>query len=184
MSLSWIVFFVGTAGIAVFSWRFSIRSGRYHGVARFFAFESLLALFLLNRPYWFERPGTALHLLSWLFLFVSLGLAGFGARQLFRRGRPEGQLENTTRLVTTGLFRFIRHPLYASLFYFGLGIWLKSVTPDDVRPGRSGCGRRLPDGENRRRRDESSLRRRICGLHEKDQAVCAFPFLKPLPVRP
>lgn len=130
MSLSWIAFFIGTVGIAAFSWRFSIRAGRYHGVARFFAFESLLALFLLNRPYWFERPGTALHLLSWLFLFVSLGLAGFGARQLFRVGKPEGQIENTTRLVTTGLYRWIRHPLYASLLYLGLGIWLKRVGPE------------------------------------------------------
>lgn len=129
MSLSWIAFFIGTAGIAVFSWRFSILAGRYHGVARFFAFESLLALFLLNRPFWFDRPWTILHLLAWLMLFVSLGLAGFGARQLFRGGRPKGQLENTTRLVTTGLFALIRHPLYASLFYLGLGIWLKSVTP-------------------------------------------------------
>ncbi|MCX6561647.1 MAG: isoprenylcysteine carboxylmethyltransferase family protein, partial [Candidatus Aminicenantes bacterium] len=94
-----------------------------------FAFESLLAIFLLNRPFWFDRPLMALHLLSWLFLFVSLGLAGFGARQLFRGGKPEGQLENTTRLVTTGLFGLIRHPLYASLFYLGLGIWLKAVTP-------------------------------------------------------
>jgi protein-S-isoprenylcysteine O-methyltransferase Ste14 len=124
---SWIAFLAGTAGLAVFSWRFSIRAGRYHGVARFFAFESLLALFLLNRPYWFVQPWAPLHLLSWLFLFVSLGLAGFGSRQLFGRGRPKGQLENTTRLVTTGLFRFIRHPLYASLFYLGLGIWLKRI---------------------------------------------------------
>ena len=129
MSLSWIAFFVGTAGIAVFSWRFSIRAGRYHGIARFFAFESLLALFLLNRPYWFARPLTPVHLLSWLLLIVAAGLAGFGARQLLRGGKPEGQIENMTRLVTTGLFALIRHPLYASLFYLGLGIWLKSVTP-------------------------------------------------------
>lgn len=127
MSLSWVVFAAGSASIAVFTWRFSVRAGRYHGLARFFAFESLLGLFLLNRSFWFRRPFSPPQILSWTFLFLSLGLAVVGSLQLVRRGRPEGQIENTTKLVTTGFYRHIRHPLYASLLYLGLGIWLKRI---------------------------------------------------------
>jgi protein-S-isoprenylcysteine O-methyltransferase Ste14 len=43
-------------------------------------------------------------------------------------GRPDGQLENTTRLVVRGAYKFIRHPLYASIAFLGLGIFLKHVT--------------------------------------------------------
>ncbi|MDD8025715.1 MAG: isoprenylcysteine carboxylmethyltransferase family protein [Acidobacteriota bacterium] len=127
MSADLIVFLAGTAAIVVFSWRFSIRAGRYHGIARFFAFDGLWALFVINRRVWFARPFSPPQLLSWFFLFASLGLAVAGAWLLVRRGRPEGQIENTTKLVTTGLYRYLRHPLYASLFYLGLGIWLKGI---------------------------------------------------------
>jgi protein-S-isoprenylcysteine O-methyltransferase Ste14 len=40
--------------------------------------------------------------------------------------RPRGRKHERARRLT-GLFRFIRHPLYAALFYLGLGIWLKRV---------------------------------------------------------
>jgi protein-S-isoprenylcysteine O-methyltransferase Ste14 len=36
-------------------------------------------------------------------------------------------MENTTRLVTSGLYGVLRHPMYASLLYLGTGIWLKGV---------------------------------------------------------
>jgi len=40
--------------------------------------------------------------------------------------------EHTTSLVTTGIYRFIRHPMYASLLYLTLGIALKNPTPDSL----------------------------------------------------
>ncbi len=122
------VFLTGTAGIAVFSWRFSIRARRYHGVARFFAFEAVLTLLILNARHWFERPFTAIHLLSWLTLFGSLVPVALGTVLLVREGRPEGQWENTTRLVASGIYGSIRHPLYLSIALFGLGVFLKNVT--------------------------------------------------------
>jgi protein-S-isoprenylcysteine O-methyltransferase Ste14 len=48
---------------------------------------------------------------------------------LRREGRPQGDIENTTRLVTEGAYRYIRHPLYASLLCLAGGAWLKHVTP-------------------------------------------------------
>jgi protein-S-isoprenylcysteine O-methyltransferase Ste14 len=37
-------------------------------------------------------------------------------------------MEKTTRLVTIGPYRFIRHPMYASLLYLAWGIFLKHIT--------------------------------------------------------
>mgnify|MGYP001137403985 CR=1 FL=1 len=124
----WIVFVLGTAAFIIISWRHSIKARRYHGVARFFAFESILALFLLNIGFWFKEPFTFLHIFSWIFLAASLFLAIQGVYLLKKLGQPEGQFENTTRLVVSGAYKFIRHPLYGSLAFLGLGIFLKRVT--------------------------------------------------------
>jgi protein-S-isoprenylcysteine O-methyltransferase Ste14 len=43
-------------------------------------------------------------------------------------GKPQGDFENTSKLVTVGLYRFIRHPLYASLLFLGTGIFLKNIS--------------------------------------------------------
>ena len=45
---------LGTLFLVVFSWKFSIRAKRYHGIARFFAFESLLVMITLNSGPWFQ----------------------------------------------------------------------------------------------------------------------------------
>jgi protein-S-isoprenylcysteine O-methyltransferase Ste14 len=124
----WLFLLVGTAGIVVFSWFMSIKDRRYHGIPRFFAFESLLALFLHNVPYWFRNPFSVPQILSWILLAGSLVLVLHGSWLLVRLGRPEGHPENTTRLVETGAYRYIRHPLYGSLFLLGLGIFFKRMT--------------------------------------------------------
>ncbi len=36
--------------------------------------------------------------------------------------------ENTDKLVTTGIFRYIRHPMYSSLLFLAWGALLKSIT--------------------------------------------------------
>lgn len=125
----WAVIFLGTLFLIVFSWKFSIQAKRYHGVARFFAFESLLFLVTLNLDSWFRSPFSIQQIFSWFFLFISLYLAIHGALLLVKLGKPKGQLENTSRLVTSGLYGLIRHPLYASLLYLGFGIYLKQTIP-------------------------------------------------------
>jgi protein-S-isoprenylcysteine O-methyltransferase Ste14 len=35
-------------------------------------------------------------------------------------------LEKTTKLVTSGIYQYIRHPMYSSLLFLGLGIYFKS----------------------------------------------------------
>lgn len=128
MSISWVIFAAGSALIIWLSWAVSIRARRYHGIARFFAFESILALFLLNVRVWFHDPWSALHILSWIFLAGSILLAAGSISLYLKFAVPRGQFENSTRLVESGIYRFIRHPMYGSLILLGLGIFLKRVT--------------------------------------------------------
>lgn len=116
----------GTLFLAIYSWLVSIRHKRYHGIPRFFAFEGLFILLGMNYHVWFSDPFSFTHLLSWIFLIGSLLVAIIGFIQLHRRGRPKESFENTTKVVDTGIYKYIRHPLYLSLFMGGLGITLKS----------------------------------------------------------
>jgi len=97
-----------------------LRSTRVHGFYRFFALESVLIVVLLNAPAWFDHPGSPRQLLSWALLLGSAILPLHGFHLLRTSGAPRGRIEDTTRLVTRGVYRYIRHPLYCSLL---LGIW-------------------------------------------------------------
>lgn len=123
-----IIFVICTLGFLVFTWRFSIKAKRPHGIARFFAFECILLLVLLNSMIWFEDPLAWNQIVSWLVLILSLFLAIQGFLLLRLIGKPKGDFENTTRLVTSGLYRYIRHPLYASLLWLGTGVFLKNIS--------------------------------------------------------
>ncbi len=119
-----LLFLLFSIPILVLSWE-SLRRPRTHGFYRFFAFEAILALVLANREYWFQQPFSALQILSWLFLLASIVLAIHSFWLLRRIGRPQGGIENTTLLVASGAYRYIRHPLYASLVLFAAGAFLK-----------------------------------------------------------
>ena len=116
-----------TVFFLVITWRVSLKAGRYHGIYRFFSFESILILVLLNWRYWFDEPFAWHQIISWVLLIGSIVPAVEGFRLLRRVGRPEGQFENTTSLVKVGAYRYIRHPLYASLILLGLGIFFKQL---------------------------------------------------------
>lgn len=128
----WVVFVIASAGIINLS-RHALRNRRSHGFFRFFAFEALLILLLLNADSWFQQPFSIRQIISWSLLVGSLLLAIHGFTLLRQIGRPEKSIndatrlgiEKTTRLVTSGAYRYIRHPLYASLLFFSWGAFLK-----------------------------------------------------------
>lgn len=125
--LKLVLFVLGSIPITILSLP-SLRRPGSHGFFRFFAFESLLALTLLNFDAWLLQPGSALHILSWLVLLASAALVVHGFVMLKWVGQPEGEIEATTVLVTSGAYRYIRHPLYASLLFYGVGVFLKRLS--------------------------------------------------------
>lgn len=104
----------------------SLRQPGSHGFYRFFAWEIIAGLFALNLRGWFANPFAWYQIISWILLFASLIPIIYGLILLRHVGKPTDAIEATTRLVTQGIYRFIRHPLYASLLYLAWGIFFKS----------------------------------------------------------
>ncbi len=89
----------------------------------------LLALVLLNLPPWFRESFCPRQWASWILLAASAAMAGTGFRTLIKLGRPRGHIDRTTVFVVRGVYRFIRHPLYASLILLAWGVQLKETSP-------------------------------------------------------
>jgi protein-S-isoprenylcysteine O-methyltransferase Ste14 len=127
-----VTFIVATLGLAYVS-RASLPAPRSHGFYRFFAWEAILVLILLNIDAWFREPLSWHQLISWCFLSVSLFLVLHGVQLLREIGKPDSRrddaslvgFERTTRLVTRGAYRYIRHPLYSSLLFLAWGVFFK-----------------------------------------------------------
>lgn len=104
-----------------------------HGFYRFLSWECMAWLLSNNFGHWFSNPLSINQLFSWTFLFIGLYLVISGAVLLKKAGKPtkarsEKSLyafEKTTELVDTGIFHYIRHPLYSSLIFLTWGILLK-----------------------------------------------------------
>ena len=127
-----VVFGVVSLGLAYVS-RASLLAPRSHGFYRFFAWELILVLALLNLEAWFRNPLSWYQIISWLLMMTSLFLVVHSARLLQQFGKPDPRrndavmlaFEKTTTLVTDGAYRYIRHPLYSSLLLLAWGIFFK-----------------------------------------------------------
>jgi protein-S-isoprenylcysteine O-methyltransferase Ste14 len=104
----------------------SLRSPLSHGFYRFFAWETILGMFVLNLRGWFVHPFAWYQIISWILLLTSLVPLISGIYLLRHAGKPNDALESTTQLVQTGIYNLIRHPLYASLLTLAWGIFFKS----------------------------------------------------------
>jgi protein-S-isoprenylcysteine O-methyltransferase Ste14 len=125
--MNYIALIAGTVFIILFSWFLSIKYERYHGIARFFAFESVFILILLNYGKWFLHPFSLPQIISWILLVSSLYVVITGFILLKNKGNPTVNFENTSTLVKSGIYKYIRHPLYLSIFMFGTGVMLKDT---------------------------------------------------------
>ncbi len=130
-----IAFLIGSIPIVYLSWR-SLGSMKNHGFFRFFAWEIMLWILVQNACYWFKDPFSWNQLISWFLLLVSIypvvdGLYRFKISGRISSERQDPSLfgfEHTTNLITTGIYRHIRHPMYAALVYVNWGIALKNPT--------------------------------------------------------
>lgn len=128
-----IVFLVLTA-LVVYVSRSSLRHPRSHGFFRFFVFEIVIVMFLLNVSWWFHDPLAWNQLVAWFLLGACLVPLIWGVVLLRSQGKPAEErlsddslvaFEKTTKLVTSGIYGYIRHPLYSSLLLLTWGIFFK-----------------------------------------------------------
>ena len=128
------VIFIVLTGFLVFVSRASLLAPRTHGFHRFFAWEAMAALLLLNIEYWFADPFGWHQIIAWVLLLASIVPLTAGVVQLRRAGQPSGSrraepellaFERTSHLVTTGIYKYIRHPLYCSLLLLTWGVFFK-----------------------------------------------------------
>jgi protein-S-isoprenylcysteine O-methyltransferase Ste14 len=128
-------FLLGSGMIIYISWN-SLRAYQSHGFFRTFAWLGILALFSINVEHWFRDPFSAVHIAAWALLLISGYMVLHAIILLRRRGEPDPdrqdvplfEMEMTTHLVTTGIYAFIRHPMYSSLLFLAWGIALKNIT--------------------------------------------------------
>ena len=128
-----VLFAAISGGLLRLSWK-ALRVVGSHGFYRFFAWEAILALIVINSRTWFSDPWSLLQIVSWSLLLVSLVMLGLGLH-LIVAGKPTSRrqdetllsFEKTTALVTTGIYRQVRHPLYGSLLFLAWGAFLKGT---------------------------------------------------------
>ncbi|MFH1031310.1 MAG: isoprenylcysteine carboxylmethyltransferase family protein [Chloroflexota bacterium] len=127
MVIRLIIFAIGTSGIVFISLH-SASKLRSYGFLRFFAFESILVLILYNAEYWFRNLFTILQAISWLLIINSVVVVSSGFYMLRRFGKPKDVIDDTAVLVTSGIYKYIRHPLYSSLILLAWGVFLKNIS--------------------------------------------------------
>jgi len=127
-----LIFIALSIILVIASWRTLFNINK-HGFYRFFGWECMAWLFASVYKLWFSNPISVPQLLSWGLLLIAVYMVMAGAITLLREGKPGRErdeknlysFEKTTRLVDSGIFRYIRHPLYSSLIFLTWGIYFK-----------------------------------------------------------
>lgn len=130
-----VVFLGGTLFFLYIS-KNSLFNLKVHGFYRFFVFEAILMLILLNFPFWVTEPFSLLQIISWILLTISLYLVHqsfFSLKKKSGTKEREGEsanfkFENTIILLKEGVYKYIRHPMYSSLLFLCLGAFLKNIS--------------------------------------------------------
>lgn len=137
------------AGTAVLYWlsRHALRKPGSHGFYRFFVWESILVLVILNHRPWGEDPSSPHQIASWILMLLSIALVLLASRHLINHGKASEQrtddalygFEKTTQLVTTGMFSRIRHPMYSSLLALIWGVYFQDPNLVGTLVAAFGC---------------------------------------------
>jgi protein-S-isoprenylcysteine O-methyltransferase Ste14 len=129
-----IIFCILSVPVIILSWRtlFQVKS---HGFYRFFSWECIVFLAANNYKHWFDNPFGIKQIFAWIFLIISSYLIIAAAILIKKVGKPSTQrdenalyqFEQTSELIDTGIYKYIRHPLYSSLLFLTWGIFFKNV---------------------------------------------------------
>jgi protein-S-isoprenylcysteine O-methyltransferase Ste14 len=128
-----IIWVILSIPVIIFSRR-SLLHVTSHGFYRFLAWECILWLIIVNIKYWFADPFCLAQIFSWIFLFYSIFLLIPAVKLMNKTGKPKESrkdstlyaFEKTSVLIQTGIFKYIRHPMYGSLLFLTWGVCLKN----------------------------------------------------------
>ena len=134
-NISLIIFLILSVP-SIYISRKTIFKVRSHGFYRFLSWECILWLLANNYSTWFVNPFSLKQIISWILLISTIYPLVAGVILLMKakdseKRREEAELypfEKTTELVTTGVYKYIRHPLYSSLLFLTWGIYFKNTT--------------------------------------------------------
>ncbi len=132
-----IFFGILSIPVILVSWR-TLFNFKRHGFYRFFSWECIIWLFVSNYKYWFVNPCQISQIIAWICLLISAYLIIAGIIQIKKFGKQINnrddnalyKFEKTSNLVNSGIYKYIRHPLYSSLLFLTWGIFLKNM---DIR---------------------------------------------------
>jgi len=131
-----LIFFLLSTTVLLGISRRSLRDPHHHGFYRFIAWEIIIIQIAIHLPTWFVNPLRWNQLISWLLLLISVlvvsagfhYLRSYGGRGARKVKSSNYEIENTTHLVTRGIYGYIRHPIYCSLLLFIMGVFFKSLS--------------------------------------------------------
>lgn len=127
-----LLFLIGSA-LLMFISRRNLCAVRSHGFYRFLAWECMLLLLLHQYPFWFVDRFAWYQCLSWLLLFCSIPVVICAVHCLKQSATDQQKrtdtsllaFEKTTQLITHGIYRHLRHPMYSSLLLLNWGLLFK-----------------------------------------------------------
>lgn len=130
-----IIFLILSIPIIFYSWKPLLKLNS-HGFFRFFSWECIAWLLACNYSFWFDDPFGPKQIASWILLFAATYVVLAGVYMLKKAGKASSErqdkelygFEKTTELVDTGIYKYIRHPLYSSLLILTWGIYFKNTT--------------------------------------------------------
>ena len=131
-----VVIFIFVSCILFSLCRKQLANPSCHGFYRFFAFEGILLLLVINYRFANLNSWNTNQAISFCLLITSLIIVILSVRQLRKKGGKQKRLntpenfgfENTTQLVTQGIYKYIRHPMYSSLLILNWGIMFQQPT--------------------------------------------------------
>jgi protein-S-isoprenylcysteine O-methyltransferase Ste14 len=131
--ISIVIFILLTIPIAAISWR-SLTSLKNHGLYRFISWECILWLVISNIGYWFKDAFSINQIISWILLFAAFYPLITGVYIMKKAGKVDKnrdsslyRFEKTSEVIETGIFKYIRHPLYCSLLLLTWGVFFKHI---------------------------------------------------------
>jgi protein-S-isoprenylcysteine O-methyltransferase Ste14 len=129
------IVFAALSLIVIYLSRHVVLHPNTHGFYRFLSWECIAWLFTRNYHDWFDEPFAWYQVIAWIILAFSIYYI-FVAVSLFRKlGKAQKEredkrlytFEKTTELIESGLYKYIRHPMYGSLLLLSWGIFLKNI---------------------------------------------------------